>query len=265
MINAQYNILGWYDSLEARQWNRTIEEGGNEELFRIFLETNSIPATQLIVDDATTANLYLLDSSDEVVGSAIAMTVESYSDSYVSYKRLIYLGTTLSGNDDGDYSLKIVNGSNTYYSDVFGWTSNSDYLNDLLKISATSNDIRLGDRYVLNMDSFTLECYINADSLVVEPSVEEVAEKKYSVNSVVYGDLSFTRSFNVYGCEYIFRFLLGLRLIECNGTVTVTNQFRSYTANDIMAEISDDHFSDTMQIKFSFVDLNETIGVYNSV
>jgi hypothetical protein len=179
---------------------------------------------------------------------------------------LIYLGSTLAGNDDGDYSLKIVNGANTYYSDVFGWTSNADYLNDMVKISATSSDIRLGKLYKASLSSsFVFECYINAEYNGIQPAVEETVQVKYGISNTVYSNLVETREFDVYGCEYILRFLLGLRMLETNGVITITWKSVDYVANDIMAEKTDDHSPDTMQIKLSFIVENEIIGTLNDV
>lgn len=266
MILGQYNILGFYTTKEARVWNRLLADGGNYELFRIFLETNKLPAIQLIVDSGDEhVYLYLLDSTDSVVGSYVEMTVEENTQIGITYDRLIYAGSTLSGNTDGDYSLKIVNGANTYYSDVFGWTSDSDYLDDMVKISATSSDIRIGKYYKANLDAFTFECYINAEYNGIEPEVEETVQVKYGVSNPVYSNLVETREFDVYGTEYILRFLLGLRILETNGVVTITWKSVDYVANDIMSEKTEDHSPDIMQIKLSFIVVNEILGTLNDV
>jgi hypothetical protein len=53
--------------------------------------------------------------------------------------------------------------------------------------------------------------------------------------------------------------------LESNGTVTVTWKGVSYTANDIMAEKTEDHFTDLMQVKLSFTDISEIVSVYNEI
>lgn len=260
MIKAQYNILGFYDSVGKRTWNRQDDTGVIKELFRVFIQTNKIPAVALIVDAATSATLYLLDSNDNEVGSALTMTVEEVTGG----KALIYTGTTLSGNADGDYSLKIVNGSETYYSDIFGWTSNSEYLADLLKVSAVSSNIRLGTGYILNLTGFTFECYLNYEYVGIAPEFQdEIAEKHGAVN-VTWGTLIPKHEFKIDGNEYIHRFLMGLRILESNGTVTISTNNNTFTAKDITAEKDEDVVNDIAYfIKLLFVDNNEIISVVN--
>lgn len=264
MIKAQYNIVGFYTSKAARQWDRFKGEGHNEELFRVFLPTNKIPAVQVIVDSASTATIQLFNTDDTAISSVLNMTVEAGT----GYKRLIYAGTTLTGKTDGDYYLKIVNtigvgNTETYYSDVFGWTSDSDDLNDLLKISAVSSDFRAWKNYNFNMTGITHECYVNAEYLGLTPEFEDEIVKRDGANNIVYGTLTLTRTWEVYACEYIYKFLLGLRILESNGTVTVTWKGNSYTANDILAEKGDEYNIEAFLVKFSFVDNNEILNVNN--
>jgi hypothetical protein len=259
MILAQYNAIGFYDSLAARVWDRNQQDGGNEELFRVFFETNKIPAIQLIVSAGTVASMRLYNTNDEAVTSALTLTVESES----GYKRLMYPGTTLSGLENGDYYLKITNGTFTYYSDVFGWT---DDVSELLKISAISSDIRLGRGYMLNLTDFTYTAYINAEYLGLKPDIDDEVSTRYGVPRVLYANFVPTREFNVYGCEYIYRFLLGLRVMEANGTVSITWGGVTYTANDILVDKTDEHTPELMfQIKMSFVDISEVISVNNEL
>jgi len=261
---AQYNTLGFYTAKIARQWDKSIELGADYEMYRVFFQTNKIPAFQLIVSAATTATVQLMNGSDVLVGSAKTVTVEAGT----GYKRLIYLGETLTGGSvltDGNYSLKVVTNLDTFYSDVFGWTSDANDLNDLLKISCISSDIRLGRNYLLNLTGLTYECYLNAIYLGINPEFEEEVSQKDGTNNVLYGNLVNQRQWDIDGCEYIFKFLLGLRVLESNGTVTVTWKGVSYTANDIMAEKTEDHFTDLMQIKLSFTDISEIVSVYNEI
>jgi hypothetical protein len=54
-------------------------------------------------------------------------------------------------------------------------------------------------------------------------------------------------------------------MLETNGVITITWKSVDYVANDIMAEKTDDHSPDTMQIKLSFIVENEIIGTLNDV
>jgi len=261
MILAQYNILGFYDSLEARAWNKLMKEG-NYEVFRVFLETNHIPAIGLIVNTSTTATIQLLDETDSPVGSPLSMTVESQT----GYKIIKYLGTVLSGNEDGDYSLKITNGAYTYYSDVFGWTSNSDKFSELVKVTATSSNIKLGQLYVLNLTGFTFECYLNTEYMGLRPEFKDDVSEKGGATNVLYGNLIPAHEFNIDAAEYIYRFLLGLRILEVNGTVTVTYEGLTYTATDNVVEIDEEHIPGmAYQLKLSFVDKNEIVSAINEI
>lgn len=263
MILAQYNILGFYEAKAARQWDRMVAAGADYETYRVFLDTNNLPAVQLIVKDSLGATLQLVDINDQDVGSPINMTVEDGGHPTADYKKLIFTGDELEEMSDGDYYLKIVNGEETYYSDVFGWTSNPDLLGELIKVSAVSSNVKLGRNYIINLTDFTFECYLNADYLGLQPEFEEEVTQRDGINRVLYGSLVPTHEFNVYGCEYIFRFLLGLRVLETNGAITITFNSVSYTANDIMAEKSEDHFNELMQIKLSFVDEAEVLNALN--
>ncbi|WP_159522873.1 hypothetical protein [Sunxiuqinia indica] len=259
-ILAQYNVLGVYASKEARLWE-SLKVNGNPELFRIFLETNTIPAIQLIVDNASTASVQLLDANDNPLGSPLSMTILSET----GYKKVIYAGTTLSGYDDGDYSLKITIDAVVYYTDVFGWTSNEYYLDDLLKITAVSSNIRLSNYYDMDLTGFTFECYINSEYLGLQPEVDEEIATRGGVTKVLYGNLVPLHEFEVYAAEYIYRFLLGLRVLESNGTVTVTWKSVSYTANDIMTDVTENNGNKTYQLKLTFIDISETISVNNKL
>lgn len=260
---AQYGPLGYYTNLDARQWNRAIREGGNEIAFIVTFKTNKVPAIQLIVSAATSATIQLIDINDQYVGSPLTLTIEDGASSYVNYKRLIYLGTTLFGYEDGYYSLKITNGTETYYSDIFCWRS--DVLSEMLKISAVSSDVRIGRYYTLNMTGITYECYLDAIYLGIEPVVEDMLAQRNGSNIVLYGSTVYTRQFDIRGYEHIYKFLIGLRMLEANGTVSITWDYATYTANDIIVEKTDDHFTYAMQIKLSFMDNSETLSVINEI
>ena len=258
---AQYNPLGFYTIKEARQWDRAIREGGNEFNFIVTFQTNKIPAIQLIVSTSTSATMQLIDVDDNELGSALSMTVETGTDSVVAYKRLIYLGTTMAGYEDGYYGFKITNGAETYYSDIFCWRN--DVLNKLIKINAVSSNIRIGKYYTINLTGFSYECYLEAIYLGINPSIEDTLAKQNGGNVVLHGTLVHNREWDINGCEHIYKFLLGLRMLEANGTVSITWDYVTYTANDIMAEKSEDHFTYAMQIKLSFVDNSEILSVIN--
>ena len=150
----QFNTLGFYSSMQSRVWDKN---NGNRELYRTFFPTGVVPAVQLIVPEATTATI---DVIGETVVSTFPMTIEG-----TDYKRLIFLGDTIVA-ESGDYYLRLTVDGVEYYSDVFGWTDETD---ELLKINAVSSNIRIGRDYILNLDNFVYECYVNAEYLGITP------------------------------------------------------------------------------------------------
>jgi len=256
-----YGILGFYDSLEKRHWNKALKYVGNRDVFRIFLETNKIPAVQILVTTATNAHIQVFDINDNPIGVPISMT----NNDMTTYKQLIFLGQTLAGNDDGDYYLTIQTTEAVYYSDVFGWITDIDQIDELIKINAVSSNIRLGRDYFLNLDSFEFECYVNADYLGIIPEITENVPKKDGLIQVLYGNLQMRREFEIFGTEYIHKFLLGLRILSSNGVVTITYKQIDYDAQDIIIEKLDEHYPETMQLKLSFVIINEIMSVYNEL
>ena len=256
MILGQYNILGFYSNILARD---DVENVDNK-LNLIGLETNTIPMIELIVDDSTTATIELLDSTDTVVGSPLSMTVTDVT----TYKRIVYLGTTLSIDECGLYSLKITNGANTYYSDQFRWEDDIDDNKDYMKVSAVSSNLKLGGTYVLDLTGITFECYLDVKYIGIEPETEGTDSSKLSVPSVLYANYVPTRAFSIAVTENTFRFLSGLRILESNGTVTVVFGYRSYTANDILVEKTNNKI-DVMEIDFKFTQISEVLSVDNNI
>ncbi|MFA5652419.1 MAG: hypothetical protein WC933_03570 [Candidatus Paceibacterota bacterium] len=258
-ILSQYNILGFYTDKTLRQWERS----ANKELHIVFLETNKVPSIQLIVSAATAATIQLIDVNDNNVGSALNMTIGTQT----GYKQLIYKGTTLTGNSDGYYSLKITNGSEVYYSDVFAWISDSSSLSQLLKISITSANIKKGiTGYSYNLTGFTYLCYLNADKVLFDTEFNGDANEIQSVPRILYGNSVKTEKFNIYGCPYIYNFLYGIPALRINGVVTITFEGITYTANYINLKVKEDFGgNDLADIELTFIDNDGVISPDNSI
>ena len=215
---------------------------------------DEIEITIYIEGGVTTANDVKAIIEDDTTASAlVSVSVEGDGTGIVDEG-----SGDLAGGIDGSEAVYTYD---TYYSDVFGWT---DDTSELLKISAVSSDIRLGRDYVSSLTGLTIEGYINAEYLGITPEVDEESATRYGATRVLYANLVPTREFNIYGCEYIYRFLLGLRVLEANGTVSITWNGLTYTANDIMVEKTDEHTPELMfQISLKFVDISEVISVVN--
>lgn len=250
MILAQFNSIGFHEDILARVDVDNID-------YLVGFETDIIPMIMLIVDASTTATINLLDNNDNVVGTALNMTVQDMT----TYKRLFYAGTELSIDECGIYSLKITNGDETYYSDKFRWL---DDVTQEIYINAVSSDIRLGKNYVLNLtaSSFEFDCYLSGKYLGISPEIEDDVSEQIGIQRVNYANLIGTKDFTIHGTENTFRFLAGLRILEVNGVVTVGYNYKTYTANDILVEKQSDMI-DVFDISFKFTVINDVLSAIN--
>jgi len=255
-IIAKYNPIDLYANKGNRRWNLT----DNREQYIILYESGQIPAMQLIVDEATTATLQLMDQDDNAVGSPVSFTIESASD----YDRLIHTGTTLADPEDGYYYLEITIDGTAYYSEMFGWTSDTS---ELLKLEITDlANFDLGGYYTMNMDGYSYLCYFDAEYNGVKPDVVSDDTDNSGVSDISSGSRTLVRTFLVDGHEYIYEFLSGLRILNCNGTVAFTYLGREFTASDIDIDTEDELVNgDMYRIKVEFKVRNETISTNNKV
>lgn len=256
MILAQYNILKAYEVKASRHWDNTANQTGAI----VLLATNVVPPIQLAVSAGTTATIQLYTSLDVAVGSPISMVVTDMT----THVRLNYLGETLTGGEvqvAGYYYMKVTNGADTYYFDVFEWR---DDLTGLFKVAATSSNINVGG-YVFDLTNFTYLCYLGAEYRITEQEDEEYSTEDNGTISPYYTGTSRSRIWVVDGCEYIYEFLLGLRLLDVNGSVTITWNYIDYSADDILVEIDNDHGgADLLDIEVRIKPSNEIMKVINS-
>ena len=252
---AKFNILDWYPDKSLRRWDNT----DNQHQFLPLLVTGKIPMLHFIFESATSASLELNNIDDGVVDT-VPMTIESATN----YKRLIYKGKTLPGQEDGYYYLKLTVDGVGWYSDVFGWVGGPAGLLHV-KASGLSN-FDLGNSYLFNMDGFEYECYLSAEYLGITPEIDEDAEDVNGVIKTTYGNRSIVRKFEIYAHEFIYVFLSGLRVLTGNGTVTITWNGIEYSADDIEVSTGDELVEgDICKISLQFKVINETISVNNAI
>lgn len=212
-----YNTLGYYETKANRQYDNT----GNERVLHHFI-TNSVPSFQVIVDSVLTPTAtYQVYDIDDVIISSGSVTVENSTDSLGNaYGRLIFLGATTSGKDDGFYYIKITYNTNQYiYSDVFCWRSSFDS-DDYIKITATTSDMNIGG-FSMNMTGFTYTVYLEAKNFSEEYPVEEEGVQKTYGDIAVFNSRNHINEFDITGYRKTLNFLAGLRTVNVNGTVTI--------------------------------------------
>lgn len=261
MLLGKYNFLGAHLDPVYRIWDKS----ANPEGFIVFLLTGTVPAIELIVDDATSASLQVLDCDGEDVGSPIAMTVEDVT----TYKRLIYTGSFMADQSDGFYSLKVTNGAETYYFEMFAWVSSQTIAdNKLLKITASLGDfdiIGYDGTYTTNMTGLVYEFYVAQIGSDDSHEIDEEANNNSGVNFVSYGNRAIINSFILKANRDIWIFLTGLRVLSANGTVDITWEGETTRVMDI--EIEEDILVERMlySVKFKYKVSGETVAVNNQV
>ena len=210
-----YNTLGWYSAKAQRQYDKT----GNIRVLHHW-PTNVIPAFQIVLDDTiTTASYEVFDIDDNLISSG-SVTVENASNTAgTAYSRLKFLGTTITSQEEGFYYLKITYDSSNYiWSDAFCWL---DDVSELLKVSAVSSNIQIGE-FEINLSGFTYEVYLDAKGIIPEYEItEEGDEKTYGVVPL-FNSRNKLSEFQITGYWATLDFLAGLRILETNGTISIT-------------------------------------------
>lgn len=221
-----YNILGFYLVKANRQYDRA----DNKYVLHHF-ETNKIPAFQLILNSVITTATYKLFDVDENEIANGSVTVENdTNDAGTAFSRLIFLGVTLSSQDDGLYYIEITYDSSNYiYSDVFCWETD---VSEYLKIVATSGDMLIGE-FKLNLTGFTYLVYLDVNDPVREYEIEEEGDEKTYGDEPLFNSRNSIKTFEVTGYGATLGFLAGLRTVYSNGAVTLTYAGESIEIYDI--------------------------------
>lgn len=220
-----FNTLGFYSTQDNRQYDNT----GNVRVLHHF-ETNKVPSFQLIVTDSvSSATWQILDNDGGVVGSGSATVEADTNNAGESFWRMIFKGTTLSGKQDGFYSLKVTYGSKIAYSDVFCW--NTD-VSEYLKVSAISTNVQIGE-FALNMTDFEYLVYLDAKNAQFEYEIDEEGIEKTYGNVPLFNSRNKMNEFEITGYKVTHDFLAGLRILMTNGTVTLTYKGDEFEIYDI--------------------------------
>jgi len=237
-----YNTLRYFETKDLQRWETTPQA-------LVYFGINKIPAFILISSTAQTAATVQIFNADTDVAFGAAKTVTVTTSG--TKKILWFAGFTLSSGVAGCYYSKIVTAgaTETYYSEVFQWTTDSTAnlleLN-LLKITAISGDITLGNTYQLVLTGFTFECFIEVEPPEFEPEITEQGDEKPYGDIAVYNTRVLKTKYNLLGTRDILIFLSGLRILKTNGTITFTYGGEATDAYDIVFEKSESLTNDDL-------------------
>lgn len=263
---AQFGILKIHETITNRQWENT----GNKYLPIIFFQTTKVPYFEIILASSTDTSSCSYRIMD-IDGNAITPSQSVLTATESSYKKVYFNGGTIPlPIPDGYYYIQISIGSLVFYTDVFGWTSDSNILNyNLLKVSISASNIFIGknNAYELSLSSATLECYLNVVNFNnIEPDVQEDADENNGLTVPYYATMAKSFEWLIWGNSYIYEFLLAIRILCINGTGTITYMGISYEINDSVIEIKETFNGfDTMKISFKIKPSNNILSVKNNV
>jgi len=246
-----YNTLRYFEDKTLQRWRNA----DNKHIL-VYFATNKIPAFVLISDTTEIeATVQIFDTDDNAVGAAKTVTVTTSG----TKKMLWFAGFTLTGLDAGCYYSKIVTGAGveTYYSEVFSWTEDSTAnLKDLnlLKITATSAALTMGNTHEITLTGFTFECFIEVQEPEEEFEITEEGDEKPYGDIAIFNTRVLKYKFEILGTRDILEFLSGIRILKTNGTVTFTYNGDAMDAMDIILEKSESLTNDeaiSMSLSFT--------------
>lgn len=272
-ILAQNNPLRFYANKLSRQWENTENKKGFIVTYPMYLDGSTlmckVPKFSLIINSTGTGAVTNMVTTIYDCDGVEVFTSSSYSSSNKgTYTQVTFTGDNFQNDDVGYYEIKVVitstdNGVETFYSDFFEW---NDELDNMLKITTDSSKIILGrnPKYEYEMLYTPHEFYLGVLPLTSNTYLKEDAKEKMAVTDINYGSSALLRAFNIKANEPIFMFLRMLRILSCNGLVTLTYRFIEHKAIDIIAEIESDHGnSDLINVKIEFKVDSEIVSVYN--
>lgn len=209
-----YNTLKWYTDKTRRQY----EVSGNPFILHHY-ETNKIPSFQLVIDSTISTATYKLFTREDVEISNGSVTVENATNNAgTDYSRLIFLGATLSSQDDGFYYIEVDYDGNLIYSDIFCWETD---VSEYLKITATTSNVIIGE-FELNTAGYEYLVYLDvAVKRPTENEIEEEGVQKTYGDVPLFNSMNKTKDFLINGYLATYDFLSGLRILSTNGSVLI--------------------------------------------
>ena len=269
-ILSQYGVLGIYENKDSRQCVTV-----DSPVLAFFVE-GYIPSLQFMLSSVTgsvTVDVIEVDAQGyrDIDGETSLYNYELTVTDVTTYYRVFKSEFIVSAiASPGFFYLKITNGNETYYTDVYQTLLASDLVSkDSIKIVADSANFAMGKNaeYVYIMENFTYRCYL--DVVEAMPTNKEELKEAGEENALIipnYTALTIIRSWTISGNEHIHIFLLGLGILEQNGAVVVTYLGVDYNANENTTEISQVHNGrHHYDILFKMKPENEMMRVINEI
>lgn len=257
MILAQHNILKFFTDKRARIWDKNINSRKSKLVFYPSTDISGFgntPAFSLNVDNYTTASADLYDSNDNwITGLGYLSAVDK-----TTYQQLYVLSqdATLT---KGYYYVLLTIDDVLYYSDVFGVVVD---LTEFLKINVASSNITVGG-LPLKISTLVTEFYLNAEYHDTEGKIDQQGDLENGITRVDFGTSILIREFEIYSNESIYGYMRALAMLKVNGIITVTWEYESFIASEILVEKSTNHYNGISQTKFTFVDERDSVQPLN--
>jgi len=237
------NTIRYFEDKSLQRW----VNADNQYIF-VYFATDLIPPFVLISDTAeTSARVQIFDKNDDSVGGTQVVAVSINGTKKMLKFDGLDLGLT---SDEGCYYAKIETYTGigaaveTYYSEVFYWTEDSTSNlkeSGLLKITAVSSNITLGNTYEIDLSDITYECFIEVNEPETNQEISERGNEKPYGDIGVFNTRVLKRKYELLGTNDMFEFLSALRLFKTNGTVTFTYNGLAEDAFDIVFESSESY------------------------
>ena len=264
MLLTQFNPIRFFADKKARLWDKLsdISDTPIDTKSILVYEAGTIPPFSVIVESgpqaaAPTVSAKLYNYHDEQIQATLNTSVESGIGGY--YSQVTVAGTKLSNQNDKYVYIKLTIDSTDYYSDVFEWAIDTT---QLLKLTASAAKIRVGG-YVYSMLNTPIEVYLNVEPLTFKPKVDQTGIEQQAITNVYYAARAIPREFEIHANDSIYIFLSALGILKVNGSVSISYGYETWKASDILLEETTAHINGTYQLKLTFVDESETVGVVN--
>ena len=252
-----FGTLGWYSAKANRQYVNT----DNPDVLHHFV-TDSLPAFQIVINQAVTTATYILyDLDDNSIKAGSCTVVSTTNAAGTAYSKIKLTGVTTSGEDDAKYYFKVTYDAVEIFSDVFCWQTT---VTPFLKISAvmTSAALAIG---TFPLDAFTHTVYLSAVLPLDGFELKVIGSEKTYGDIPAFASSNIVKTFEIGGNKNTLNFLTRLAVVEVNGTITITWKGDEIEIYDIQnPEIKSVTGNDIYIIEFSFKQ-KDFLQSYNSI
>lgn len=256
----QHNVIKFYTDKRARVWDSNPQSRASHLVFYSSTNISGLGNTPLFS--------FIVDSSVSIITAYIFNERDVWEmdldDPFIvdktTYKQ-VYTTTEDHIFSDGYYYVLLNIDGVLYYSDMFAFTSD---VSKLLKIEVASSNIAVGNS-IQEISNFTNTFYLKAGYFGIEPEIEEQGDPIDGVIIVNAGTDTYPHEFEISANENMYKYLHSLRLLGCNGTISITWGYETFTASDILVEKIENHNNGTYQLKLIFVDEDESVQTFNSL